>query len=185
MFFSSSLPASSNETMIFWLIMSKTDCETQIPSGCAAASRRAAILTASPKRLSSVTMTSPRLIPTRNSIRNSSGTSSLSEAMRDCISTAQRAALTGLANSAMMLSPAEPKIFPSCSATTPSMTCLRRLRSRSVYSSLAAIILLNPTTSEARIVLSLRSTDLSPYRPRTLRSFYSALLPKTDYRCLT
>ena len=149
--------------MIFWPIMSNTVLETHIPAGWASASSRAAMLTASPKRLSSVTITSPRLIPTRNTICLSSGMSSLSEAIRSCISTAQRVAFTGLENSAMMLSPAEPKIFPPCSATTPSMTCRRRLKSRRVGSSLAAIILLNPTTSEARIVLSFRSTDCSPY----------------------
>src|SRR5215831_2054258 len=49
----------------------------QIPPGSAKASRRAATLTPSPKMSCSSTITSPRLIPTRNSIRLSGGVPSL------------------------------------------------------------------------------------------------------------
>ena len=52
-FFSFNSPASSNDTIIFLLIISNTVLEIQIPAGFASASNLAAILTASPKRLSS------------------------------------------------------------------------------------------------------------------------------------
>ena len=72
MFFSFNSPASSNDTIIFLLIISNTVLEIQIPAGFASASNLAAILTASPKRLSSETITSPILIPTRKFICSNS-----------------------------------------------------------------------------------------------------------------
>src|SRR3989454_4379736 len=48
----------------------------------------------------SSTITSPRLMPMRNSIRCSRGTPALRSGIPCCTSTAQRTALTGLANSA-------------------------------------------------------------------------------------
>ena len=81
----SSLPTAS----------SCTRAETQMPPGSASASRRAAILTPSPKISPSSTMTSPRLIPMRNSMRSSGGPRRVARsACRAWISTAQRTAST-------------------------------------------------------------------------------------------
>ena len=73
--------------------------ERQIAPGLASVSRRAAILTPSPKMSPSSMMMSPTLIPMRNSIRRSSGMAALRSAMARWISMAQRTASTALANS--------------------------------------------------------------------------------------
>jgi hypothetical protein len=77
----------------------------QIPPGSASASRRAAILTPSPKMSPSSTMTSPRLTPMRNLMRRSSGTSGSRSIIPRWTSAAQRTASTTLANSANKPSP--------------------------------------------------------------------------------
>src|SRR5215475_13710692 len=66
----------------------------QMPPGSAIPSRRAATLTLSPSRSSPSTTTSPTLIPTRNSIRFSVGTSVLRSSIPRCTSRAQRRAST-------------------------------------------------------------------------------------------
>src|SRR5215472_15658536 len=72
----------------------------QIPPGSASASRRAAMLTPSPKMSPSSMMMSPTLMPMRNSMRRATGRASLRAAISRCTSTAQRTASTTLANSA-------------------------------------------------------------------------------------
>ena len=74
--------------------------------------RRAATLTPSPMRLSPSTTTSPRLMPMRNRMRLASGESAFCFSISNWISVAQRTASTGLANSAITLSPALPKTRP-------------------------------------------------------------------------
>src|SRR5689334_932377 len=70
------------------------------PPGSAKASRRAVMFTPSPKMSSPSAITSPRLIPTRNSIRFSVGTDVFRSAIPRCTCAAQRTASTTLANSA-------------------------------------------------------------------------------------
>ena len=69
---------------------------TQIPPGSASAFSRAATFTPSPKMSCSSTITSPRLIPMRNLIRCSGGTSGLRSIIPRWTSTAQRTASTTL-----------------------------------------------------------------------------------------
>ena len=81
-----------------------------MPPGSASACRRAATFTPSPNRSSPSTITSPRLMPMRNSSRRSFGSSALRAASSSWISTAHLAASTALGNSASTLSPAVPTI---------------------------------------------------------------------------
>jgi hypothetical protein len=85
---------------------------TQMPPASAKVWSRAATFTPSPKMSPFLTMTSPTLMPMRNSIRRASGSSSLAAAIFPWISMAQRTASTMLANSASTLSPAVLAIRP-------------------------------------------------------------------------
>ena len=82
------------------------------PPGSANASRRAATLTPSPKISPPSTMTSPRLTPTRQRIRRSSGKSGSRSSMPRCTSAAQRTASTTEKNSASRPSPVVLTIRP-------------------------------------------------------------------------
>ena len=81
-------------------------------SGSASDSSRAAMLTPSPKMSPSLTMTSPTLMPIRNSMRRSGGSLAFSCGSASCDFTAQSTAATTLPNSARTLSPAVPVIRP-------------------------------------------------------------------------
>ena len=93
-------------------------------------SSRAAILTPSPRISSPSTPTSPRLIPTLNSIRRSWTRVVSRAAVARCTATAQRTASTTLANSTSMPSPVVLKIRPRCSAIAGSISSRRNARSR-------------------------------------------------------
>ena len=101
-----------------------------MPPGSAMPSRRAATFTPSPSRSSPFTITSPRLMPMRNASRFSSGSDSLRVFNAAWISTAQRNASTGLANSASTESPAVPTMRPLWKSMMPSITarCAERMR---------------------------------------------------------
>jgi hypothetical protein len=177
MFFSACSPISSKIRLIFPAASSCTRCDTQIPPGSAIASRRAAILTPSPKMSPSCSTTSPTLIPTLNSSRRSLAMSALRSTMPACTSTAQRTASTALANSAKNPSPVVFTMRPRCEAIEGSSSSRRwQLRLRSVSSSSAPINRLYPATSAARIAKSFRSArsdsnqvapgrDCSSYQP--------------------
>src|SRR6516162_1845978 len=109
-FFTCCSPRLMNPTGSFVPMWSRTIPETQIPPGSARASNRAAILTASPKRLSPCTMMSPTWMPMRNRICSPAGRSAFSLAMASCTATAHSTASTALAKSATRLSPAVLKI---------------------------------------------------------------------------
>jgi len=79
-------------------ILSFVRGDTQIPPGSANASRRAAMLTPSPKMSPSSTTMSPTLMPMRNSMRLSAGTVALRSVMPACTSDAQFRASTTLPN---------------------------------------------------------------------------------------
>jgi hypothetical protein len=71
----------------------------------------------SPKMSRPSRITSPRLVPMRNSIRFSFGSWALRSAIAYCTSTAQRTASTTLENSTSKLSPVVLTIRPRCSLT--------------------------------------------------------------------
>jgi len=75
------------------------------PPGSHKASRRAAILTPSPKMSSPSMMMSPTLMPMRKTIRSSSATSALRLTMPRWITTAHPTASTTLPNSTSAPSP--------------------------------------------------------------------------------
>ena len=107
----------------------------QTPPGSAMPSRRAAILTPSPKISLSSMMMSPTWMPMRNSIRCSGGTAVFCSAMPRWISTAQRAASTALANSTSMPSPVVLTMRPRCAAIPGSTSVFRnalQLRERAL-----------------------------------------------------
>ncbi len=83
------------------------------------ASKRAATLTPSPIRLSPSTTTSPRLMPMRNRMRLARASRRSVGRVASWISVAHRTASTGLANSAMTLSPALPKTRPAMLGDQP------------------------------------------------------------------
>jgi hypothetical protein len=105
MFFTVCSPRSSKPTPRRFPTWSRTAAATQMPPGSATSCRRAATLTPSPKMSSSSTMTSPRLIATRNRIQRAGGTSALRLAMRRWISTAHWTASMTLLNSTRRPSP--------------------------------------------------------------------------------
>ena len=116
MFLTCCSPRSSKaEIELVAHLIAHDPAERRSRPGSARASSRAAILTPSPKMSSSSTMTSPRLIPTRNSIRCSAGAAALRSTIPRCTSTAQRTASTTLANSAKKPSPVFFTIRPRCS----------------------------------------------------------------------
>src|SRR5215469_13490126 len=126
------------------------------------ASSLAAILTPSPKMSSPSAITSPRLIPTRNSIRFSGGIAALRPAIPCCTSTPQRTASTTLGNSASIPSPVFFTMRPRCSlilGSTSSRKCA--LRRACVPSSSIPIKREYPATSAARTAASLRSARVS------------------------
>src|SRR5271166_6530266 len=77
MFLTCCSPMSSKGRATLSRTWSRTTRLTQIPPGSARASSRAATLTPSPKMSPSSLMMSPRLIPTRNSMRRSGATPEL------------------------------------------------------------------------------------------------------------
>ncbi len=87
-------------------------------SGSANASSRAAMFTPSPYKSLPSTITSPRLIPTRSTIRRSRDMPSLAVAIASCNSTAQWTAFTALPNSARAPSPISLTMRPRCLETT-------------------------------------------------------------------
>src|SRR5215472_3574707 len=108
------------------------------------------------------TITSPRLIPTRNSIRLSGGIAALRSAIPCCTSTPQRTASTTLGNSASIPSPVFFTMRPRCSlilGSTSSRKCA--LRRACVPSSSIPIKREYPATSAARTAVSLRSARVS------------------------
>ena len=80
-FFGPCSPISTKENGSLSHDCSHADPETQMPPGSATPSIRAATLTPSPSRSSPSTTTSPRLMPTRNSMRLSAGTLLLAKAI--------------------------------------------------------------------------------------------------------
>ena len=74
MFLTCCSPRSSNAKASLSRTWSRTTRLTQMPPGSARVSRRAAMLTPSPKMSSPSMMMSPRLMPTRNSMRVAGGT---------------------------------------------------------------------------------------------------------------
>ena len=108
--------------------------------GLAIPSNRAAILTPSPIRSPSLSSTtSPRWMPTRNSMRRSGGSPVLRSTIPFCTSMAQRTASTTLLNSMRTPSPVRLTTRPLCTAMVGSIRSLRSARSRaSVRSSSAA-----------------------------------------------
>ena len=108
--------------------------------GLAMPSSRAAILTPSPIRSPSLSSTtSPRWMPTRNSMRRSGGRPALRSTMPFCNSMAQRTASTTLRNSTSAPSPVRLTTRPLCTAIVGSTRSLRSARSRaSVRSSSSA-----------------------------------------------
>jgi hypothetical protein len=83
-----------------------------MPPGSAEPASRAATLTPSPKMSPSSTMTSPILMPMRNSMRWSGGRGALLAAKTACTSAEQRSASTMLANSTRSPSPVVLTIRP-------------------------------------------------------------------------
>src|SRR5271166_1611288 len=100
-----------------------------MPPGSAMPSRRAAMLTLSPRMSSPSARTSPTLMPTRNSILRSGGSSIAAVAPR-CTATAQRTASTALANSTRMPSPMIRTMRPRCAPISGSISSFRKARSR-------------------------------------------------------
>ena len=133
-----------------------------IPSGSAFASNLAATLIASPYKLSPEIITSPKFNPTLNRIFWFSGSASLINCILFWIEIDASVAFTGLANSAITLSPADPNIRPLLSSIIWSIISLRCLKTAKVISSSIAISLLKLTTSSANIVLSFRSIFFTP-----------------------
>ncbi len=125
MFFSVCSPMSWKAMPALPRTYSSTLPETQIPPGSAMPSRRAAMLTPSPKMSPSCSTMSPTLMPTRNSSRRSARTAWLRTAMPVCSSTAQRTASTALANSTRKPSPVDFTALPWNFAKQGSM-CSRR-----------------------------------------------------------
>src|SRR5258705_9145617 len=90
----------------------KTSSDTQMPPGSAMPSSLAAIFTPSPSMSSPSISTSPKLMPMRNSMRTSSGTSLLRSLMRFWTTTAQSTAATIDGNSRSTPSPVVLTILP-------------------------------------------------------------------------
>ena len=133
------------------------------------------MFTPSPIRSPSLSSTtSPRWIPTRNSMRRSGGRPSFRSIMLFCTSTAQRTASTTLRNSTRRPSPVRLTTRPLCTAIVGSIRSLRRARRRaSVRSSSALASRLYPTTSAARIAASFRVSVMT-YRQNPQRNEVSA-----------
>src|SRR5215469_10612581 len=107
-------------------------------------------------------MMSPRLIPMRNSIRRSGGTSAFRSAISRCTSTAHLTASTTLGNSPSIPSPVFLTLRPRCSlifGSTSSRKCA--LSCACVPSSSTPINREYPATSAARTAASLRSARVS------------------------
>src|SRR5215472_5200417 len=96
MFLTCCSPRSSKEQSSLSRIWSRTTREMQIPLGSASASSRAATFTPSPKMSCSSTITSPRLTPSRNSIRLPAEVLAFLSLIPRCVLTAQRTASTTL-----------------------------------------------------------------------------------------
>jgi len=119
------------------------------------------MFTPSPNMSSLSAMTSPRLMPMRNSIRFSDGLPSLRSAMPRCTSTAQRTASTTLANSARNPSPVFLTVHPWCSTILGSIRSRRwAWRLSCVPSSSAPISREYPATSAARIATRRRTAGV-------------------------
>ena len=103
-----------------------TIADTQIPPGSATPSSRAAMLTPSPWMSPSSTMMSPELIPTRNSMRRSSGVAAFRDPIPLCTVMAQATASTTLGNSIRRPSPVVLTMRPLCSATIGSISSRRK-----------------------------------------------------------
>ena len=88
-----------------------------MPPGCAKGSMRHAILTPSPWISSLLVMMSPRLIPTRNSMRCVSASRAFLSIIACCNATALTTASTALGNSTRMPSPLILTIRPACALT--------------------------------------------------------------------
>jgi hypothetical protein len=129
MFFTVCSPRSAKASDSLSLIWSLAAREMHSPPGSHSASRRAAMFTPSPKMSSPSMMMSPRLMPIRNTIRLSSGSSALRVAIARWIATAQATASTTLANSTSAPSPVVFTIRPRCAAicgSTSSRRCAFR-----------------------------------------------------------
>ena len=146
-------PASWKWTSIRLPMLSLTIEETQMPPGSANGSSRAAMFT--PPSM----ITSPRLIPIRNTIFGWRTISSDRLSAERCTEMAQFTASITLPNSTMAPSPISLTIRPLWAATAGSkIVCRCRLRAVSVPASSAPISREYPTTSAARIAASLRLT---------------------------
>src|SRR3984893_7966695 len=135
------------------------------------------MLTPSPKRSSPSTITSPRLMPMRNSMRLSAPTPAFRSGIACCTATAQRTASTTLANSTSMPSPVVLTTRPWCSAIFGSTSSRRTaLRRSSVPSSSAPISREYPATSAARIAARRRVWLMSAHRQAQARQEELAVL---------
>jgi hypothetical protein len=116
MFFTSCAPRKSKPSDSLFLTCSNTEPETSTPPGSASCCSLAAMLTPSPKRSPPSTITSPRLMPIRSSMRRPSGSAAFRSASSRWMRTAQSTAFTTLANSASTLSPDVLTSRPRCPA---------------------------------------------------------------------
>ena len=112
MFFTACSPISAKASDSLSLIWSLAAREMHSPPGSQRASRRAAILTPSPKMSSPSMMISPTLMPMRKTMRLSSATPALRLTMPRWITTAHPTASTTLANSTSAPSPVVLTIRP-------------------------------------------------------------------------
>jgi hypothetical protein len=127
------------------------------PPGSQRDSRRAAMLTPSPKMSSPSTIMSPMLTPMRKTMRFASVTSALRATMPRWITTAQPTASTTLANSTSAPSPVVLTMRPRWVAIAGSMSARRwAFSAPNVPTSSTLISRLYPTISEARMAASRR-----------------------------
>ncbi len=129
MFFSDSSPRSLNSASTRLTTESWAIAEMTTPPGSAIPSSLAATFTPSPKMSASSMMTSPTLMPIRNSRRRSCGKERLRSRMPVWTSSAQRVASTTLPNSIRRPSPVVLTMRPRCSAILRSRKSRRWARS--------------------------------------------------------
>ena len=140
MFLTCCSPRSAKASGSLSRTWSQAMSETHRPPGSQIDSRRAAMLTPSPKMSLPSMMMSPTLMPARNTMRLSSGVSALRASILRCTVTAQATAFTTLGNSTSNPSPVVLTMRPPCAAIAGSTASLRAaLSARSVPTSSAPI----------------------------------------------